>query len=329
MRVEEKGKNEKKAKRHQFIKYCHPKEPYTVGNQIQNTLLRSWTNIFLPCPPIGFALHFVKGQSAETFVINLIAAIPLLLLNDIALVEISLRVGKRAGGLIYIFTAEEFEIRGQKVPVRPLIEEKLPQLEVGLVTPGIMIAQSYMDKSEPGANTMLDLRRRLVAKEVQEGEEEGHPESKLHFLVAIITLVASTVLLYFCIDYVVNSIDALTSQTNISPTFISLILFPIPNCDFTAIKSAVEDKLDDAMNCTIGKCLQTALLVTPATVLIAWGVGVDDVTLVFDGFEVVSLFASILLLNFLMSEGKVSWIQGILLLADWGLIALAAFYATA
>ncbi len=86
-----------------------------------------------------------------------------------------------------------------------------------------------------------------------------------------------------------------------------LILLPLPNCDLAPILSAFRDKLDTTMNCTIGKCLQTALLVTPLSVLIAWGAGVEDVTLVFDGFEVVSLFAAILLLNFLVSDGKVTW----------------------
>ena len=40
--------------------------------------------------------------------------------------------------------------------------------------------------------------------------------------------------------------------------------------------------------------------------LIAWGMRLD-LTLNFDGFEVVSLFASVLLLNYLIIDGKSSW----------------------
>ncbi|KAK3689114.1 hypothetical protein B0T22DRAFT_513236 [Podospora appendiculata] len=159
-------------------------------------------------------------------------------------------------------------------------------------------------------------------------EEEKYTKPRLHVMVALFVFVSTTVLLYFAVDFVVGSIDALTSQTPIPKTIVSIILLPIPNSDFSAIKLTINDQLDDAMDCTIGKCLQSALFVTPLAVLVAWGMGVEGVTLVFDGFEVVSLFAAILLLNFLMTEDKVSWIQGVLLLADCGLIALAAFFAT-
>lgn len=84
-------------------------------------------------------------------------------------------------------------------------------------------------------------------------------------------------------------------------------------------------------------------------VIIAWGMGLD-LTLSFNGFEIVSLFASILLLNYLIVRGTSSCydlrllmdnvfaicigltlstrIQGVLLIADWLLIALTAFYAS-
>lgn len=60
--------------------------------------------------------------------------------------------------------------------------------------------------------------------------------------------------------------------------------------------------------------------------LLAWPMGLPEVTLVFDGFEVVSLFAAVLLINFMIVNGQFTWIQGILLLADWSLIAIAAFF---
>ncbi len=49
-----------------------------------------------------------------------------------------------------------------------------------------------------------------------------------------------------------------------------------------------------------------SVFVTPVTVIIAWGMGLD-LTLYFEGFEVVSLFASVLLLNYLIIDGESSW----------------------
>jgi len=69
----------------------------------------------------------------------------------------------------------------------------------------------------------------------------------------------------------------------------------------------MKDKLCHTVTSTVGKSIQTALLVTPTIVLLAWCLGVDQVTLVFDGFEVVSLFATVLLLNFLIVDARVHW----------------------
>ncbi|KAF7532319.1 hypothetical protein G7054_g8067 [Neopestalotiopsis clavispora] len=164
-------------------------------------------------------------------------------------------------------------------------------------------------------------------EDVDDDEEEEYDRATLAGYVALAIFVGASTLLALCVDYTVNSIDALSTGANLSQTFIGLVLLPIPNCDTGPIKRATYDRLDETMNDTIGKCLQTALFVTPLTVLIAWGMGVDEMTMVFDGFEIVSLFAAILLLNLLMERGEVTWIQGCLLLGDWALVAISAFFA--
>ncbi|KAI0897569.1 hypothetical protein F4806DRAFT_406417 [Annulohypoxylon nitens] len=129
----------------------------------------------------------------------------------------------------------------------------------------------------------------------------------LSFPVALATFAGFSALLAICVDFAVGSINALSTERSISSTFIGLILLPIPNCEFTTITYALDDKMNLVMTFTIVKCLQTALFVIPLSVLLGWGLGVNEVTLVFSGFEVVSLFAAVVLLNFLLTEGKVTW----------------------
>ena len=141
----------------------------------------------------------------------------------------------------------------------------------------------------------------------QDELDESEERPQLHGGVAVAVFVVSTILLFFSVEFIVDSIDALTTHANVSRTFVGLVLFPLPNCDFSPINYAIEDKMDVVMSYTIGKCLQTALLVTPSVVLLAWWVGVDDVTLVFDSFQVVSVFAAVLMLNFLIIMGRGGW----------------------
>ena len=138
----------------------------------------------------------------------------------------------------------------------------------------------------------------------REPEERTIPS--LPFYITLFYLFIVATLTGFCTHFAVDSIDALSSKAKLSKTFIGLILLPILNNHLTPVNHAINDNMHTTMNFTIGKCLQTSLFVTPLMVIIAWGMG-RHLTLNFDGFEIVSLFASVLLLNYLIIDAKSSW----------------------
>lgn len=91
----------KKKKEHRLFKNVQPKEPFTVGNQIQRTLLSSWINILLVAAPVGIALGVIPNMNPiAIFVVNFIAIIPLAALLGFATEEIALRTGETLGGLL-------------------------------------------------------------------------------------------------------------------------------------------------------------------------------------------------------------------------------------
>lgn len=49
-------------------------------------------------------------------------------------------------------------------------------------------------------------------------------------------------------------------------------------------------------------------------------------TLNFDVFQIIVLFVAILLVNYLIADGKSNWLEGILLLMIYLIIAMAAWY---
>ncbi|KAH8908519.1 hypothetical protein BR93DRAFT_489662 [Coniochaeta sp. PMI_546] len=183
-------------------------------------------------------------------------------------------------------------------------------------------------RGERGPGFVTDIHPPLWASRAHRPDANEVRGPHLSLSVAILVFGASIALLYLCIDATVDSISALTERTPLTPIFVGLILLPIPNCDFAPISLAVDDFLEQTMRYTVGRSVQTALLVEPLVVLLAWWLGIGDVTLAFDGFEVVSLFTTILLLGFLMVDAKVHWVHGVLLLADWVLIGVAAFFVS-
>ena len=110
----------------------------------------------------------------------------------------------------------------------------------------------------------------------------------------------------------VGSIDSFAETVHVSKTFIGLIILPIVGNaaeHVTAIVVAVKDKMDLAMGVAIGSCLQIALLVTPTLVLLGWAIGVD-MTLHFEVFETMIFFLSVLVVTYVIQDGKSNYLEG-------------------
>ncbi|KAJ5432328.1 Vacuolar calcium ion transporter [Penicillium daleae] len=168
------------------------------------------------------------------------------------------------------------------------------------------------------------------AQEVNIQNDDDEPEQpQLSIYVAMLTLGVSTALVAVCAEFMVDSISALTATGGISETFVGLILLPIVGNaaeHATAVTVACKDKMDLAIGVAVGSSMQIALLVLPFIVVLGWIMGKDDMTLNFDSFEVILLFVSVLLVNYLIGDGKSHWLEGVLLMMMYLIIALAAWF---
>jgi Ca2+/H+ antiporter len=51
---------------------------------------------------------------------------------------------------------------------------------------------------------------------------------------------------------------------------------------------------------SIASCIRVALFILPVLVILSWGLGIKDMSLFFDGFQVTILCLTILLVNYLV-----------------------------
>ena len=145
---------------------------------------------------------------------------------------------------------------------------------------------------------------------------------------AIFLLVASTVLVAICAEFLVASINYLVENTSVSEAFIGLIILPIVGNaaeHVTAVTVASKNKVDLAIGVAVGSSIQIALFVTPVIVLLGWVLH-KDMSLYFSLFETISLFVSAFIINFLILDGRSNYLEGALLIAAYVIIALAAFF---
>ncbi|KAG6365624.1 hypothetical protein INS49_007235 [Diaporthe citri] len=150
---------------------------------------------------------------------------------------------------------------------------------------------------------------------------------ELSIWTAFFMFVATTALLYFCVDYVVNSVLELR-EIHDSPSlgFSGYILIPILNCDLAAVEQ-VEWSMDSVLTFTFDKSLQLALFFSPFLVMVAWGAGFEDASLSFDIVAVTTLFTSVYLVNALSASGEFNWLHGITMMALYAVLCLTvSFY---
>lgn len=153
-------------------------------------------------------------------------------------------------------------------------------------------------------------------------------EPSLSLVGSLVTLCITTALIGVCAEFLVDSINSVTCQFNLSEYFIGLILLPIignATEHATALTVAIKDKMDLAVSVAVGSSLQIALLVLPLMVVLGWIIH-SDMTLIFDVFQIAILFSTVLLVNYLIGDAKSHWLEGELLIALYLIIASAAWF---
>lgn len=170
----------------------------------------------------------------------------------------------------------------------------------------------------------------LVSKKrtVETAKDDNDEKPKLDRITAIVLLLITTALVAVCAEFLVDSIDYLVSSTGVSEAFIGLIILPIVGNaaeHVTAVTVASKNKMDLAIGVALGSSIQIALFVTPIIVLLGWILN-TSMSLYFNLFETVSLFASAFIVNYLVLDGRSNYLEGALLIASYVIIAVSAFF---
>lgn len=171
--------------------------------------------------------------------------------------------------------------------------------------------------------------RRRYVEEAQDKEEEEEEIPTLSLWAALVLLVGVTVLVAFTAEFLVSSINGLTAaHPQISVEWVGLILLPIVGNaaeHVTAVSVSVHDKIDLSMGVAVGSSIQIALFVIPFMVTLGWILG-KPLSLLFDGFESITLFLSVLIVNYTIQDGRSNWLEGFLLMMVYVIIAVAFWF---
>ncbi|MDX6583844.1 MAG: Ca2+:H+ antiporter [Solirubrobacterales bacterium] len=131
-------------------------------------------------------------------------------------------------------------------------------------------------------------------------------------------------------EILVGSISEASQAIGLSEFFIGVIVVAIVGNaaeHWVAVLVARKDKMDLAVNIAIGSAAQIALFVGPVLVLASLLIGPGPMPLVFNGFELGAVLFAILIANVATRDGVSNWFEGAQLLALYGILGIAFFYA--
>jgi Ca2+:H+ antiporter len=159
--------------------------------------------------------------------------------------------------------------------------------------------------------------------------EAVEPDAKWSVRTASIILVATTIGIVFLSEALVGSVEYVTQTLGLSEFFIGIIVIPLVGNiaeHVVAVQVSLKNKMELSLAVSVGSSLQVALFVAPVLVFITLLITGQPLLLVFSPFELVAIFAAVLVVAFVSLDGETVWLEGAMLLAVYIIVAIAFFY---
>jgi Ca2+:H+ antiporter len=144
---------------------------------------------------------------------------------------------------------------------------------------------------------------------------------------SVIVLLGATIIVAWMSEILVGAIEPLIVTLGWTELFIGVIVVAIVGNaaeHASAITVALKDRMDLALQICMGSAAQIAMFVAPLLVLLSL-LFKEQMSLVFNMFEVVAVVLSIFIANLATQDGESNWLEGLQLLVAYFIIAVAFF----
>ncbi|WP_447597951.1 calcium/proton exchanger [Nitrospira sp. Nam80] len=161
-----------------------------------------------------------------------------------------------------------------------------------------------------------------------EREQNKHPWT-IKKSAAVLTIAAALIALFS--ELLVEAIEPTARRLGMTQVFVGVILIALVGNaaeHTTAVIVAMKNKMDLALGIAVGSSLQIVLLVAPLLVFSRYLFG-KPLDLIFTPFEVAAVTMSVLIVGFVSMDGESHWLEGIMLLGVYLILAIAFFFLPA
>jgi Ca2+:H+ antiporter len=143
------------------------------------------------------------------------------------------------------------------------------------------------------------------------------------------TLVAASVLAAWMSEVLVGAAEPTGKALGMSDVFIGIVFLAIVGGvaeSGSAIAMARKDRMDLSIGIALGSCIQIALFVAPALVLLSFAVAPAPMTLSFGRAEIGALLMAVLIGTVVAGDGRSNWYKGVQLITVYAIFAMLFYF---
>jgi len=158
--------------------------------------------------------------------------------------------------------------------------------------------------------------------------EVGKEEANWSKAKSITILLIATLAVAWVSEILVGSIEPLIAKLGWTELFIGVVVVAIIGnaAEHTsAVTMAIKNKMDLALQVSIGSATQIVMFVAPVLVLVSLFFH-DRMNLVFNTFELIAIVLSVLIANLVVEDGESNWLEGLQLMMAYAIMAVAFFF---
>ncbi|HEX9931037.1 MAG TPA: calcium/proton exchanger [Pyrinomonadaceae bacterium] len=145
---------------------------------------------------------------------------------------------------------------------------------------------------------------------------------------AVLTLLIATAFVALISEFLVGAVEGARETLGLTEVFVGVIIVAIIGNaaeHSSAILMAMRNKMDLSIGIAIGSSLQIALFVAPILLFASYLFG-RPMNLEFTIPEVVAVFAAILIVEQISSDGESHWIEGVQLLSVYAILGILFYF---
>jgi Ca2+:H+ antiporter len=145
---------------------------------------------------------------------------------------------------------------------------------------------------------------------------------------AVLTLLIATAFVAMISEFLVGAVEGARETLGLTEVFVGVIIVAIIGNaaeHSSAILMAMRNKMDLSIGIAVGSSLQIALFVAPLLIFASYLFG-RPMNLEFTIPEVVAVFAAILIVEQICSDGESNWIEGVQLLSVYAILGILFYF---